>query len=167
MQMNSGSESQFQAWNRSDLAFDTHSIEVSPGTHSMAPIFKHIHLLTTMKFLLNLQSWLPELHNYTDEDRRHHIGFTWHGKDGLRDSHDLELRYTYNSERLALRGSLMPDGSWAYTEANGRVHTITAERAKAFMHATQESASLMVEMLDKLREAGVLDEIVETNAKAA
>jgi hypothetical protein len=35
------------------------------------------------------------------------------------------------------------------------------------MHATQESASLMVDMLGKLREAAVLDDIVETNAKAA
>jgi hypothetical protein len=133
----------------------------------MAPAFNQIHLLTTMKLLSTLQSWLPEMHNYTDDDRRHHIGFTWHGKDGLRDSHDLELRYTYNSERLALQGNPCPDGSWSYTEPNGRVHTITAERAKAFMHATQESASLMVDMLDKLREAGVLDDIVETNAQAA
>jgi hypothetical protein len=133
----------------------------------MAPTFNHIHLFTTMKILSTLQSWLPELHNYTDEDRRHHIGFTWHSKDGLRDGHDLELRYTYNSERLALQGNPCPDGSWAYTEPNGRIHTITAERAKAFMHATQESASLMVDMLDKLREAGVLDDIVETNAQAA
>jgi hypothetical protein len=133
----------------------------------MAPAINHIHLLTTMKLLSTLQSWLPELHNYTDEDRRHHIGFTWHGKDGLRDSHDLELRYTYNSERLALQGNPCPDGSWAYTEPNGRIHTISAERARAFMHATQESASLMVDMLDKLREAGVLDDIVETNAQAA
>jgi hypothetical protein len=89
-----------------------------------------------MKVLATLQSWLPELHNFTDEERRHHIGFTWHGKDGLRDSHDLELRYTYNSERLALQGSPRPDGSWAYTEPNGRVHTISAERARAFMQST-------------------------------
>ena len=127
----------------------------------------YIHLFTTMKILSTLQSWLPELHNYTDEERRHHIGFTWHGKDGLRDSHDLELRYTYNSERLALQGSPRPDGSWAYTEANGRVHTITAARARAFMQSTQESASLMVVMLEKLRDAGVLGEIVETEAQAA
>jgi hypothetical protein len=133
----------------------------------MAPAFNHIHLLATMKLLSTLQSWLPELHNFTDEDRRHHIGFTWHGKDGLRDSHDLELRYTYNSERLALQGNPCPDGSWSYTEPNGRIHTITAERAKAFMHATQKSASLMVDMLHKLREAGVLDKIVETKAQAA
>ena len=120
-----------------------------------------------MKILSTHQSLLPELHNFTDDDRRHHIGFTWHGKDGLRDSHDLELRYTYNSERLALQGSPCPDGSWAYTEANGRVHTISAERARAFMQNTQESASLMVEMLNKLRDAGVLDDIVETEAQAA
>ena len=133
----------------------------------MAAAFNHIHLFTTMKILSTLQSWLPELHNYTDDNRRHHIGFAWHGKDGLRDSHDLELRYTYNSERLALQGSPRPDGSWAYTEANGRVHTISAERARAFMQNTQESASLMVEMLNKLRDAGVLDDIVETQAQAA
>jgi hypothetical protein len=35
------------------------------------------------------------------------------------------------------------------------------------MHATQESATLMVSMLDKLREAGVLDDIVETEALTA
>ena len=133
----------------------------------MAPTFTHIHLFTTIKILSTLQSWLPELHNFTDDDRRHHIGFTWHGKDGLRDSHDLELRYIYNSERLALQGSPRPDGSWSYTEANCRVHTISAERARAFMQSTQESASLMVEMLNKLRDAGVLDDIVETQAQAA
>ncbi len=133
----------------------------------MTPVFNHVHLLTTMKLLSTLQSWLPELHNYTDDDRRHHIGFTWHGMDGLRDSHDLELRYTYNSERLALQGIPRPDGSWAYTEPNGRVHTISAERARAFMQSTQESATLMVDMLNKLREAGILDDIVETQAQAA
>jgi len=113
----------------------------------MVPTFHYIHLFTTMKILSTLQSWLPELHNYTDENCRHHIGFTWHSKDGLRDSHDLELRYTYNSERLALQGSPRPDGSWAYTETNGRVHTITAPRARTITQSTQESASLMVEML--------------------
>ena len=132
----------------------------------MKPTFHYIHLFNTMKVLSTLQSWLPELHKYTEENRGHHIGFTWHGKDGLRDTHDLELRYTYNSERLALQGIPRPDGSWAYTEPNGRVHIISAVRAKAFMQNTQESASLMVEMLEKLRDAGVLDEIIETDAQA-
>jgi hypothetical protein len=133
----------------------------------MTPSVNHIQLFTTMKVLATLQSWLPELHNFPDDDRRHHIGFTWQGMDGLRDSHDLELRYTYNSERLALQGIPRLDGSWAYTEPNGRVHTISAERARAFMQRTQESATLMVDMLNKLREAGILDDIVETQAQAA
>jgi len=126
-----------------------------------------LQLVTTMKFLSALQSFLPELHNYTDDDQRHHIGLTWHGKDGLRDSHDLELRYIYNSERLALQGQPLPDGSWAYTEANGRTHTISAERARAFMQSTHESATIMMAMLSKLRDAGVLDDIIATEAQAA
>jgi uncharacterized protein YjgD (DUF1641 family) len=35
------------------------------------------------------------------------------------------------------------------------------------MQSTQESATLMVDMLNKLREAGILDDIVETQAQAA
>jgi len=120
-----------------------------------------------MKILSTLQSWLPELHNYTDDNQRHHIGCTWHGSDGLRDIHDLELRYSYNSERLALQGEPRPDGSWAYTEPNGRAHTISAERARAFMESTHRSATLMVDMLSKLRDAGVLNEVVQTEAQPA
>ena len=124
-------------------------------------------LLTIMKFFSTLQAWLPELHNYSDENQRHHIGCTWHGRDGLRDTHDLELRYSYNSERLALQGEPHPDGSWAYTEPNGRVHTISAERARAFMESTHRSATLMVDMLSKLRDAGVLNDVVQTEAQPA
>ena len=97
----------------------------------------------------------------------HHIGCTWHGRDGLRDTHDLELRYSYNSERLALQGQPRPEGSWAYTEPNGRVHTISAERARAFMESTHRSATLMVDMLSKLRDAGVLNDAVQTEAQPA
>jgi hypothetical protein len=35
------------------------------------------------------------------------------------------------------------------------------------MESTQRSASLMVDMLDKLRDAGVLNDIVETQAQVA
>jgi len=55
----------------------------------MKPLITPNHLLTTMKILSTLQAWLPELHNYSDENQRHHIGCTWHGSDGLRDTHDL------------------------------------------------------------------------------
>ena len=120
-----------------------------------------------MSIISTLQSWLPSFHSYADEEQRYHVGCTWNAKDGLQEFHELELRYRYNSERLALQGLPQPDGSWQYVEPNGRIHTITAERARQFMETTQRSASLMVEMLDKLRESGVLDDIVETPAQPA
>ena len=119
-----------------------------------------------MNLLNALNSLLPELHSYRDEDRRFHMGCTWHARDGLREFHDLELRYTYNSERLALQGEVRPDGSWYFIEPNGRVHTISAERAREFMESTSRSASVMVAMLDKLRDAGVLASTIEAEVQA-
>jgi hypothetical protein len=80
---------------------------------------------------------------------------------------DLEMRYVRNSEQLALQGQPQPDGSWKYVEPNGCVHTMTAERAQAFMQQTHEHANIMCTMLDRLREAGLMDNIVDTEAKAA
>jgi hypothetical protein len=133
----------------------------------MASTLNHTHLVQTMGLISALQFWLPEFHSYSDDDRRFHLGCTWHAHDGLRTHHDFEFRYVYNSERLALQGQPMPDGSWQYVEPNGRTHVISAERARAFMESTQRSASLMVDMLDKLRDAGVLNDIVETQAQVA
>jgi hypothetical protein len=45
------------------------------------------------------------------------------------------------------------------------VHTITAERAKAFMDQTHRQATIMCGMLDKLRETGVMNEPVEATAQ--
>jgi hypothetical protein len=75
--------------------------------------------------------------------------------DGLQDYHNLEMRYVRNSEQLALQGQPQPDGSWKYVEPNGCVHTMTAERAQAFMQQTHEHANIMCTMLDRLREAGL------------
>jgi hypothetical protein len=44
---------------------------------------------------------------------------------------------------------------------------ISPERAKHFMEQTQAHASIMVGMLDKLRDAGVLDEMLDTTAETA
>ena len=101
-----------------------------------------------------------------DADQRYHLGLTWSDQDGLTDCHNLELRYVRNSERLALQGNPQPDGSWQYVETNGMVHTISAERAKAFMEKTHEHANIMCTMLDRLREAGLMDNIVDTEAQA-
>ena len=110
---------------------------------------------------------IPQPHGYMDEDHRYHLGLTWSDAEGLTDCHNIELRYVRNSERLALQGEPQPDGSWQYTEANGMVHTITAERAKAFMDKTHEHATIMVQMLERLKASGVMDNIVDTEAQPA
>lgn len=114
-----------------------------------------------------LKHLVPQPHGYMDEDKRYNLGLTWTDVDGLNDCHNLEFRYVRNSERLALQGQPMPDGSWQYVEANGAVHTISAERAKAFMDKTHEHATIMCAMLDKMRESGMMDNIIDTSAQTA
>ena len=108
---------------------------------------------------------IPQFHAYTDDERRYNLGLTWSDQDGLTDCHNLELRYIRNSERLALQGEPQPDGSWRYVEANGMTHTITAERAQAFMQKTHEHATIMVQMLERLKANGIIDSIIDTNAQ--
>lgn len=102
-----------------------------------------------------------------DQDQRYNLGATWKDSEGLTDSHNLELKYVRNSERLALQGKPQPDGSWAYVEANGTTHTITADRAQAFMEKTHEHATIMCGMIDRLKEAGLMGETHETTAQPA
>ena len=111
---------------------------------------------------------IPQFHAYADEDNRYNLGATWTAQDGLQDYHNLEVRYVYNSERLAIeKGQPQPDGSWQYVEPSGRVHIMTAERANAFMEQAQAHASIMCGMIDRMREAGILDPIVDATAKPA
>ena len=120
-----------------------------------------------MSILASFKHLIPEFHAYSDDEKRYNLGATWTSHDGLKDYHNLELRYVHNSERLALQGEPQPDGSWRYVEPNGSVHTISPERAKHFMEQTQAHATLMVGMLDKLRDAGILDQMVDTTAEPA
>ena len=140
------------------------------GRAGASPVTPTNHILpstNTMSFLAAFKHLIPEFHAFSDEDKRYNIGATWTAADGLRDHHNLELKYVRNSERLALQGDPQPDGSWKYVEANGSVHTITADRAKSFMKTTSDHATLMCQMLDRLREAGLMDNIVDTEAQAA
>ena len=105
---------------------------------------------------------IPQFHAYMDEDHRYNIGGTWIDREGLTDVHNLELRYVRNSERIALQGDPQPDGSWAYTETNGTVHTISAERVQLFMEKTHEQACIMTNMLDKLESSGLIAKPLET-----
>tara|TARA_R100001594_G_scaffold150337_1_gene211072 strand:+ start:246 stop:623 length:378 start_codon:yes stop_codon:yes gene_type:complete len=103
-----------------------------------------------------LKPFIPQPHVLKDEDNRYNIGFTFIDDRGLSDCHNLELRYTRNSERMAVDlGSAEPDGSFKYVEPNGTVHTLEASKAKTFMDVTEKSAELMVTMLDKMKKAGV------------
>jgi hypothetical protein len=119
-----------------------------------------------MQIFAAFKHLIPELHAFSDEDQRYNLGATWTDKNGLRDYHNLELRYQYNSEKLAIeQGQPQPDGSWQYVEPCGRVHTMSADRARAFMEQTQAHATLMVNMLDRLKDSGLLDQVVDTTAQ--
>jgi len=120
-----------------------------------------------MQIFAAFKHLIPEFHAFSDADKRYNIGATWTAADGLKDYHNVELRYVRNSERMALQGDPQPDGSWKYVEPNGNVHIISAERAKHFMEQTQAHASIMVGMLDKMQKAGVLDDILDTDAQTA
>lgn len=110
---------------------------------------------------------IPEMHAFSDEEKAYNLGATWTAQDGLKDYHNLRVQYIRNSERLALQGDPQPDGSWRYTEPNGSVHVITAERAQHFMSQTQMNANIMCEMLDKLQKQNYNSPIVDTDATAA
>jgi hypothetical protein len=111
---------------------------------------------------------IPQPHGFMDGERRYNVGLTWIDQEGLTDVHNLEIRYVRNCERLAIeKGEPQPDGSWAYTESNGTVHTMSTERATAFMSKTQEHASIMCSMLDRMKEAGLGEPILDTEASAA
>ena len=72
-----------------------------------------------MQIIQAAKAIIPQFHAFSDDEKRYHIGATWVSEDGLQDHHNLELRYTRNSESLALQGDPQPDGSWKYVEPNG------------------------------------------------
>ena len=120
-----------------------------------------------MQLFAAFKSIIPEFHAFSDEDKRYNIGATWTDAQGLRDHHNLELKYVHNSERLALQGDPQPDGSWRYVAPDGSIHIMSAERARSFMEQTHANATIMCSMLDRLKETGILDPMVDTEAKPA
>jgi hypothetical protein len=120
-----------------------------------------------MQIFAAFKHLIPEFHAYTDDDQRYNLGATWTAADGLKEYHNLELRYVHNSERLALQGDPQPDGSWRYVEPCGRIHVMSAERAKLFMEQTHAHATIMCGMLDRLKDSGLMDQVLDTQAKPA
>ncbi len=119
-------------------------------------------LLIAMQIVSAVKSIIPQFHAFNDDDNRYHIGATWITEGGLKDHHNVEIRYTRNSESLALKGEPQPDGSWKYVEPNGSEHVMTAERVNAYMKQTHKQAVIMNEMLTKLEAAGLMQEAIET-----
>ncbi len=115
--------------------------------------------ITTMQIVSAAKSLIPSFQAYSDDDKRYHLGLTWTDDQGLRDEHKLDLRYTRNSEKLALQGEPQPDGSWKYVEPNGNEHVLTSERAKQFLHITHKNAMVANAMVDKLKKAGMQETI--------
>jgi len=120
-----------------------------------------------MEIFACFKNLIPTVHAYQDDEQRYNLGATWTAADGLQDYHNIELKYVRNSERLALQGDVQPDGSWKYVEANGTVHTITADRANNFMKTTSDNATLMCQMLDRLQQVGMPGPTVDTEALPA
>ena len=110
---------------------------------------------------------VPNFHAFSDEDERYNLGATWTAIDGLHDYHNIEFKYIRNSERLALQGDPQPDGSFKYIEPTGRVHTMSAERVEKFMTQTSKQATIMCDMLEKLKEYETPQMPVDTTASAA
>lgn len=120
-----------------------------------------------MQFIAAFKAFIPEFHAYSDDERRYNIGATWTDNNGLQDYHNLQVKYVRNSERLALQGDPQPDGSWKYVEPSGAVHIISAERARHFMEKTHEHATLMCGMIERLKQAGLADQFIDTSAEPA
>lgn len=120
-----------------------------------------------MQFFAAFKAFIPEFHAYSDDERRYNIGATWTDNNGLQDYHNLQVKYVRNSERLALQGDPQPDGSWRYVEPNGAVHIISAERARHFMEKTHEHATLMCGMIERLKQAGLAEQFIDTSAETA
>ena len=115
--------------------------------------------ITTMQIVSAAKALIPSFHAFSDDDKRYHLGATWTDDQGLRDEHNIELRYTCNSEKLALKGDPQPDGSWKYVEPNGNQHVLSSERAKQFLHITVKNAVVVNAMVDKLKKAGMQETI--------
>jgi hypothetical protein len=113
-----------------------------------------------------LKTFIPQFHAFSDSDGRYNMGATWTDQAGLQDYHNVQVMYVHNSEALALQGDPQPDGSFKYTEPNGRVHVMEAERVTKFMEHTTKQATVMASMLDKLDQYKMCGKTLDTTAQA-
>ena len=61
----------------------------------------HQHISTaflTMEIVKMAKAMIPLFHATMDDAKMYHLGCTWISEDGLTDRHNVEIRYTRNSE---------------------------------------------------------------------
>ena len=108
------------------------------------PLLPHLHFNSFFIMFGAIKHLIPSLMVTWIQINVGNVGLTWIDQEGLTDFHNLQIQYVRNNERLAIEcGEPQPDGSWAYKESNGTVHTMSAERVNAFMAKTQEHATIM------------------------
>lgn len=126
----------------------------------------HSYLSTaflTMQIVQMAKAIIPCFHANMDENKMYHVGATWVSEDGLTDRHNLELRYTRNSEYLAIQGEQQLDGSWMFEEPNGTQHTISKSRYEAYMKTKKKHAEDYENLCKKAAESGVYKEVIDAN----
>ena len=120
------------------------------------------NLFLTMEIVKMVKTMIPCLHATMDEDKRYHVGATWTNENGLTDRHNIEIRYTRNSEQLAVdQGEPQLDGSWVYKEPNGTQHTISKGRALAYEKLRQKHADEYQEMQHRKQAAGLSEDFID------
>ena len=121
-----------------------------------------------MQIIQAAKAIVPEFHAFSDDDKRYHIGATWVSDSGLKDHHNLELRYTRNSEELAVtQGEEQLDGSWMYEEPNGTKHTISKARFDTYIGVKKKHADQYADLKNRMKNSGINSEIIDTEPAPA
>ena len=128
----------------------------------------HQHISTaflTMQIVKMAKAMIPTFHATMDEDKMYHLGCTWISEDGLTDRHNVEIRYTRNSEELAIKqGDEQPDGSWMFEEPNGNKHVISKSRFDAYVSVKKKHADQYEEIKSRMKTSGINNEIIDAQA---
>jgi hypothetical protein len=121
-----------------------------------------------MEIVKMAKAMIPLFHATMDDAKMYHLGCTWISEDGLTDRHNVEIRYTRNSEELAVKqGEEQLDGSWMFEEPNGTKHTISKARFDAYVSVKKKHADQYEEIKSRMKTSGIDNDIVDAQAAPA
>ena len=124
--------------------------------------------LLTMQIVKMAKAMIPLFHASMDKEKMYHVGCTWSNEDGLKDRHNVEIRYTRNSEELAVtQGEEQLDGSWMYEEPNGTKHTISKARFDTYIGVKKKHADQYADLKNRMKNSGINSEIIDTEPASA